>query len=233
MMVEADLGNSRMKWRLLSGGVVVAFGCCEYANLSLWSVSGRVTRIRVSCVAGDVQRLHFVARCMELFNVEPEFAQVNSRLGSVSCAYQDYKSFGVDRWLALLAAYNRCSGAAIVVDCGTAITVDLLRANGLHQGGYILPGFELMVNSLSVDTANVKVLIKSPAVSLKLGSTTSECVSHGVLMSIVSLLESTQKKEPTASLILTGGASACLLPYFVNAEWVESLVLDGLEIALP
>jgi type III pantothenate kinase len=233
MIVEADLGNSRIKWRLLAEGVVVAFGCYEYANLSSWCVYQPVTRIRVSCVTSEVKRLQFIVRCQELFSIEPEFAQVSASLGGVACAYKDYKTLGIDRWLALLAAYKRCSGAAIVVDCGTAITIDLLAANGLHRGGYILPGFDLMLSSLSEDTASVQVSIHDTPMSLDLGGATSECVSHGVLMSIVSLVETVQKMEPAASLMLTGGAGASLCRYLVGAEWAESLVLDGLVVALP
>tara|TARA_B100000809_G_scaffold167785_1_gene165140 strand:+ start:2413 stop:3114 length:702 start_codon:yes stop_codon:yes gene_type:complete len=233
MIVEADLGNSRMKWRLLSEDVVVALGCYEYADLSSWCVHEPVTRIRASCVTSDVKRLQFVARCRELFSVEPEFAQVSASLGGVTGAYKDYKTLGIDRWVAMLAAYKRCSGATLVVDCGTATTVDLLAANGLHRGGYILPGFDLMLSSLSADTASVQVPRHDTPVSLGLGNTTNECVAHGALMSIVSLVESIQKKEPAASLILTGGAGGLLCSYLDGAEWVESLVLDGLVVALP
>ena len=233
MILEVDLGNSRMKWRVVDKGNVVTLGCCEYENLSSWCVYEPVTYIRAGCVASDDKRSRFVARCRDLFKVEPEFARVSARLGGVTCAYKDYESLGVDRWLALLAAYNRCAGAAIVVDCGTAITVDYMTANGLHCGGYILPGFDSMLGSLGADTSSVKVSMHDPALSLEWGRTTGECVSHGVLMSIVSLLESAQKKESAASLILTGGAGVRLLPYLSGVEWVESLVLDGLVVALP
>ncbi|MDP1069535.1 type III pantothenate kinase, partial [Klebsiella pneumoniae] len=64
---------------------------------------------------------------------------------------------GVDRWLAMLAAWQRVGQSCWVVDCGSAITLDLLDAEGRHQGGYILPGLRLMQQSLLGNTAEVRV----------------------------------------------------------------------------
>jgi type III pantothenate kinase len=63
------------------------------------------------------------------------------KLGNVSNAYADYNRLGVDRWLTLLAANVRGDADAIIIDAGSAITIDLLSRKLSHLGGAILPGF--------------------------------------------------------------------------------------------
>ncbi|MCP3690402.1 MAG: type III pantothenate kinase, partial [Gammaproteobacteria bacterium] len=67
------------------------------------------------------------------------------RCGSVVNGYSSPESMGVDRWLALLGAADVEQHDAIVVDAGSAITVDLLRGDGQHLGGAILPGFDTSI----------------------------------------------------------------------------------------
>ncbi len=67
--------------------------------------------------------------------------QPQARSGKIISAYPNPQAIGIDRWLALLGAANLTRSDAIVVDAGSAITVDLLTADGKHQGGAILPGF--------------------------------------------------------------------------------------------
>jgi type III pantothenate kinase len=74
------------------------------------------------------------------------FAQVSqiftqAKLGQVTNAYHEYYRLGVDRWLTLLAASAREEDDVIVIDAGSAITIDLLSRQYSHQGGAILPGF--------------------------------------------------------------------------------------------
>ncbi|MCP4490503.1 MAG: type III pantothenate kinase [Gammaproteobacteria bacterium] len=59
--------------------------------------------------------------------------------------YSTPEGMGVDRWLALLGAADIVERDVIIVDAGSAITVDLLRNNGQHLGGAILPGFDTSI----------------------------------------------------------------------------------------
>ena len=61
--------------------------------------------------------------------------------GHVVNGYSNPRGIGVDRWLAVLGAASLTDKDAIVVDAGSAITLDLLKADGRHLGGAILPGF--------------------------------------------------------------------------------------------
>ncbi len=74
-----------------------------------------------------------LAQISQIFS-QPKFAQVTN-------AYHDYTRLGVDRWLTLLAAYVREKTDVIIIDAGSAITIDLLSRKHSHLGGAILPGF--------------------------------------------------------------------------------------------
>jgi len=252
MILDVDLGNTRLKWRVLSSPVVS--GICEYENLHAWvlplsvSAKGRVKRVRVSAVVGAALRQEFVSWSQRVLNLQPEFAVVVELCAQVRCVYQPLNSLGVDRWLAMLAAWRlengggsvrQVSRACVVVDCGTAITVDVLTATGLHQGGYILPGFNLMAESLGVATANARLAAVSVGVGL--GSNTSECIAHGGVAAVVALIEGvyssvSQSVGEKPAMMLTGGAVDVLLPFLQDLEHVtavDTLVLDGLTLALP
>lgn len=234
MIFEADLGNTRLKWRLWDG-VEVDSGVCEYSQLASVPAHSSVTRVRASAVVSKDVKDEFSAWVRQRYGVEVEFARVSQSCAGVQCAYRDTARLGVDRWLALLAANDMYRRPLVVVDCGTAITVDVLGADMMHEGGYILPGFSLMHQALGVNTASVAVSGDRRG-SIALGKSTEECVSNGVLMSVVALLKVLVRQWGEGDdllLVVTGGDGRKLLPIFPDAQWSESLVLDGLAIALP
>lgn len=234
MIFEADLGNTRLKWRLLDG-VEVDAGVCDYSELDRIPVCSSVRRVRASAVVSQNLISVFSAWAAKAFAVEVELARVSETSQGVLCAYRDNNSFGVDRWLALQAAKSKFCRPLIVVDCGTAITVDVLGRGGEHMGGYILPGFELMHKSLLAGTADLTVQGEI-ARSIELGRNTEGCMSNGILMSVVGLLRELMRQQQLNAellLVVTGGAGEQLLSFFPGAKWEQSLVLDGLAVALP
>ena len=77
--------------------------------------------------------------------VKPQELSAQARCADIISAYPEFNRLGVDRWLALLGAAEVTRRDAIVIDAGSAITVDLLRADGQHLGGAIMPGFNTSV----------------------------------------------------------------------------------------
>ena len=59
----------------------------------------------------------------------------------------------MDRWLAMVGAFQLRRNAMLVVDLGTAVTADLVDENGLHLGGYICPGLSLLRKSVTYSYA--------------------------------------------------------------------------------
>ena len=150
-------------------------------------------------------------------------------------AYRDPAQLGVDRWLAALAAFAAERSAVCVIDAGTALTVDIVDDSGLHLGGLIAPGPELMRESLVRGTAqlasgcieqvNAFADNTADAISLGCGDAT-----RGVLRGVAERLESRAPGE-RYRWYLTGGA-APLVAALLERQWIQvpDLVLRGLAV---
>lgn len=77
-------------------------------------------------------------------------------MAGVRNGYADYQRLGMDRWLAIIGAYQLARGACLVLDLGTAITADYVNAAGEHLGGYICPGLPLMRGLLRTHTQRIR-----------------------------------------------------------------------------
>ena len=154
---------------------------------------------------------------------------VSVMAGGVSCGYKDPATLGVDRWLAMVAAYARYQEALIGVEAGSAVTIDVLRADGYHLGGYILPGIALMRDALWSGTRQVKADLGENAF-IDPAIDTEGAVNHGSLLSIIATIEKIVKTYPSR-LILTGGSAEAILRHLnIEGDFQPELVLDGLLI---
>ena len=239
MILELDIGNSRIKWRTLAAqGQAVARGHLSRRDLSgemswgeLLPVQG-IRRIRVSNVAGPEVAAHLDRWARDVLGIVPEYARATARTAGVTSGYGEPEKLGVDRWLALLAAWQELDRACVVVDAGTAVTVDVLDGSGTHQGGYIVPGLTLMLNALLSGTSGVR-LSAGPVASLAAGNCTSDAVLQGCTAMTVALIERARSGSELP-LVLTGGDAELLAPWLAAPSLLcPELVLDGLGLALP
>lgn len=245
MILELDIGNTRVKWRLIDrAGQPVDTGAVAALDQLPGALAGRaLERARVACVRPG-ELVPIVAEILRSgWGIEPEVARVQRVCGGVTVAYRDPQRLGVDRWLTLLAAHRLSAGAAVIVDCGTAMTVDLLTAGGEHLGGYIVPGLRLGPLALTEHTA---IRLESePRWAVDPGTSTEEAIYHGVLLMLSSLLNATLARElPRLAgpqdpvLFLTGGDAPLLRPLLsvdhrFDIRETSGLVFEGLGIALP
>ena len=136
---------------------------------------------------------------------------------------------GVDRWLAMLAANVHNEGALCVIDAGTAVTVDLVSAEGAHEGGYILPGADLMRRALSSETDRIQVgALETPRIGP--GNTTKACVTAGSWRAVIGAVQSTMAVYPEHRALLTGGAATTLKDLGLAATHSPDLVMEGLRL---
>ena len=151
---------------------------------------------------------------------------------------------GIDRLLNGVAANSgRQPGeSAVVVDSGTATTVDRVSAEGAFEGGAILPGFELAGLSLHRYTALLPQIVpeelrQNDLDPLPLGKNTREAIRSGIFWGQVGAVrELVRRLVPTGrrlNLLLTGGGAPLLLPHLQDLGTVrleEHLPLKGLAI---
>lgn len=150
-MLLADIGNSSIKlqwWQAgglqSSASIRIKQGWTQFLQNYLASVE--VSECHYACVPGSLAGDEF-HRCLDgkiLPINRHQLASQKSGTGVIS-AYPEAQRLGVDRWLALLGGASVVNRDAIIVDAGSAITVDLLRESGPHLGGAILPGFNTSI----------------------------------------------------------------------------------------
>ncbi len=240
MILEIDVGNTRIKWRTLNNGAVADRGAVPKESLDQWLLnlgSSQVPeKIRLSCVANQtiVQRLVEQAKHWGCLLQE---AKTNRIAAGVRCGYKEPEALGVDRWLAVVSAFNKFKQPCVVVDAGSALTVDLIDGAGQHLGGYIVPGLGMMREALFEGTSQVKVDTLAKA-SVSPGGSTKEAVTNGSLFMIKSMIESAAEslgsKAGIVQLVITGGDGDYLIKVLnEKACYLPDLVMDGLALVIP
>lgn len=234
MRLLIDWGNSRIKWARASGGRLS--GASQAASLAelgaAWRALQPPDEVLVSSVVGSADNAALTSLCRELWGLAPYFARTQADAHGVRIAYAEPEKLGVDRWLAMIAARRISSGPSLVVDCGTAVTLDALDADGVHQGGLIAPGLHMMWDALFSQT---HIPPEPPSgFSGELGKDTPECASAGALSAVCGLIERTHARLADRwgaqfRLILTGGDAARLTQQLSCPLDIRPLlVLDGL-----
>lgn len=237
--LELDAGNTFIKWRLQQAGQTLAAGrwlTAEFVPECLAQCPERPQQVWLGSVAGADLNARLTAAVMSTWGVALQQARTQAVCGAVQNSYADPSRMGVDRWLAMLAAWHRVQNACCVVDAGSAITVDILDHQGRHQGGYILPGLKLMQTSLLGRTAEVRVEQALDQVALEPGCSTEEAVAHGAQLLLLALAERVEKGVPGQAhalpILVTGGDAETLMMHLTTARHCPDLVLEGLQWAL-
>ena len=232
MILDIDAGNTRIKWRVLDQGRAISCGdqltesVRQLAALDITDAES-IQRIRLSSVAGS----DIIESLQNQFNCPLEFAVVDESAAGIICGYKDYQQLGVDRWLAVIAAHKKTADSLIVIDAGSAVTIDIVGAQGAHQGGYIVPGLRLMHQALWQGTEHIKVEAKSVANITIPGQSTDDAVDKGCLLLLVSTIESLVNQYG-CKLVITGGDGLILRDQLsVPADYYPDLVLEGLAVA--
>jgi type III pantothenate kinase len=150
----------------------------------------------------------------------------------VKSSYGDPAQLGADRWAAVIGTRALHESAAIVVNAGTAITVDALTADGVFLGGLILPGLTLMRDALAERTAQ---LPRADGAFAFFPASTADAIASGALNAACGAIErmadylAASGGEPPVA-VLSGGDAARLAPHLaVETRLVDNLVLEGLR----
>lgn len=149
-------------------------------------------------------------------------------------AYQNNAALGVDRWLALVGLRAIYKGPAIVVDIGTAVTVELMDEFGQHKGGWIIPGMEMMINSLMAGTERVASDYQLEGIGFACSTAkgvTNGCLAaiNGVVQQAIVQARSALGSRMTPRVVLTGGQAEVVSSVLTVKHDVDPmLVLRGL-----
>jgi len=241
MNLLVDIGNARIKWALqdkdkLQPGSPLLRHNKAFKDLArpTWKDLEPPQRVIVSNVAGPDYEKSVQTWVKRRWKIVPEFLHATPEQCGVVNAYKEPARLGADRWANLLAAHTRCRGPVVIVDCGTAITIDALAADGRHLGGLIAPGIDLMTSSLIDKAPGIEIAHRENQDITLLGSSTEVGVSGGVLYAVVSLvdrvlLDLKSELGQATKLIITGGDAERISPLLSTQPVYEpDLVLAGL-----
>ena len=133
-----DIGNSAIKWRTSESKIFSE----DIDNFSITALNqSSIAWLSAVAHSGIVQEIstHF-----EAINI----IKPHKRFGNLTLSYDDPSMLGADRFLAMLGAINHFPyNPLLVIDIGSAITFDVVDKNGLHHGGYIMPGMKALRGS--------------------------------------------------------------------------------------
>ena len=232
MILVIDAGNSRIKWGLWEDRGFVARGAVLTERPSdladALHALPRATKAIGSNVAGVVVEAQ-IDQVLSPWGVRAQWIRSQPSQCGVVNSYIDPVQLGTDRWAALVGAHTKFAEACIVVNAGTAVTIDALTADGRFLGGLILPGIELMGSALSSGTARLpREIGKFEAFP----TTTANAIYSGALQGICGAIERMERALTSTGqvrVVVSGGAGEVVSTHIGRpVTTAADLVLDGL-----
>ncbi len=254
MLIVIDAGNTRTKWAVLtSDGHLGEMQITPNKTLAQSILKDNLVgaeKVVIANVAGDVM-------AQQLLNIMPAhvavtFLEASNEACNIVNRYQDIAALGVDRWAAAIAVWNQLQQPAIVVNAGTAITIDSLTVDspfeltvlertiskkGVYLGGTIMPGLYAMHHGLDSHTANLPPVSMGEVVEFPVN--TYDAMKTGCMNAVVGsiLLQMEQLEKQCAFLpkiVITGGDAVkvahALKIHVKHVVVAEDLVLQGLAL---
>jgi len=264
-ILSFDIGNSRIKWALWrvsndclddsglgeiieAGSVLSSVDSLRTLMQQLSNSYQKLERILAVNVAGEAIEHVLINSVKQAWEKEVRFLRTSARFSGrgrvLTHAYSDPAFHGADRWAGLIAASHEFSGALCVISAGTAITFDLLEADGKHLGGRILPSLQTMKEALLADAAGVDVAHEDMFQVVKdvpalFANDTQGAISSGVYYLLAAgLREACAQAEEVLSqpptFIVTGGGAQQVMQWLQMPEIKHrpNLILQGVCIAL-
>ena len=237
MLLVIDIGNSRTKWALAGDdGNLTEFEVCMNVNIAASNLSAAAQKadsVLIANVAGEAiaQQITLLLKPLAV-----NFLTASPLACGVTNGYAESAKLGADRWAALVAAWQRTKHATVVVNAGTAITIDVLDEKGCFLGGSIMPGLRLMHASLSDNTARLKI---GEGISKNFPNNTQDAIATGNINAVTGAIGIMLKRLEKQcgwlpKLILSGGdANKIAEALKLNLKQViitENLVLQGLVL---
>jgi type III pantothenate kinase len=234
-----DLGNSRLKWAISNGeawhaGEPIAHTRSGFGDLS--PLFEAAAGVREACLCSTALSLTAAleAELQDRAGIQTRrFGSPKEALG-IRSAYDEPETLGADRFLAMAGARAMVREAFLIVDAGTALTLDLVDEDGQHIGGLIVPGPVLMREALHRGTAGVRA--EGIPRLHEFARNTKDAVWSGACLAAIALVEHTHRKATLGvgahvELILTGGTMPALVQHLpLQHRSVPDLVLRGLAV---
>ncbi len=208
MIIGIDCGNSYIKIGFFEEGKLKNLLKFPSVDIQKFKIPSELKKLEIEFVAIASVSPSASKKIEESFSpLKKEILKIKPQDCNIPLNIENKKTVGVDRVLNCKAAFSIFKKPCIIIDIGTAITIDVVNKKGNFAGGVILPGPELWIKSLKTTS-----LIKSPSLLKKnilVGKNTNECITsginNGIPGAIENIVEKLKKFYKNPVVILTGG----------------------------
>ncbi|MCK7459370.1 type III pantothenate kinase [Idiomarina aminovorans] len=255
-MLLIDAGNTRSKfaWWNTHTDEIEMLGAISHQSwlndlsqplkdLLLEVVSGRQIQHEqqaIGCSVAAVQVMDTLNSSLAELGINVLWQKTKTEQAGVINGYnQQPERLGADRWMALLGCHEQVKANALIVDAGTALTIDWLTAKGQHMGGWIVPGRQLILNALGQGAANLKGITVDDIGrdGLAAGKNTYDGIAQGTEAALTGAiaqaihLSARYFSEEPFEIVVTGGDSEHLMR---TLSWAfrryDDLLFKGLRL---
>lgn len=248
MLLAIDSGNTRTKWAVFNDqGEILHHGVClntEIEAIDFLPLTLVYERAIISSVAGE-QLAAALAKKLTHLGVAIHWLKSTAKCGNVLNRYSTPENFGTDRWASLIAAWHIKQASCVVVNAGTAVTIDALSVNNGQAefiGGMILPGIDLMLKSLGTATAQLPniaseqpttaginqqhdIFAKNTIEAMRIGALNAAC---GAILQMLAALSA--KCEHAPYIVLSGGDAQRIHDNLSGDVTSRVLIVDNLVL---
>lgn len=247
MLLAIDVGNTQTVIGLFTDGqlvdhwriATVAERTSDELALAfeqLLAVSGHEdVEVEGIAICSGVPRVTAELRSMaqRYFDLVPLVIEPGVKTG-MPILYENPKEVGADRIANAVGAFDRFGGPAIVVDFGTANTIDAVSANGEYLGGAIFPGIEVSLDALFGRAAGLR-RVELVAPKNVIGKTTAEAIQSGAVYGfsgqVDALVTKFIEELGPSTVVATGGLAELIAPTSTTIQCVDPwITLHGLQL---
>jgi type III pantothenate kinase len=248
-----DVGNTRLKW-----AAVESTQQPSDRQKKLWAYSGSISSKSLASPEHKVELADYIAKTLpkpdaigftcvagkeaiqNLQSLFPQWSDItwkqligNSPFAGLRSLYQDPGQLGSDRWAAVIGARALSNANTLIINAGTATTIDLLGANGVHYGGWILPGLELMQKSLAGNTAQLPLAVRDES-SNGFGLSTNNAIIGGCDAAQLGAIQyaiqlAKEMNHPVEKVWIDGGNAKILAAEMSKAKTQSPLAIETIE----
>ena len=247
-MLLIDNGNTRTKFAIYDNNQLVFEDKIVNSQLHQQLTEQWLTQLNrhlnddsrcIGCYVGEQGSVNIIEERLATLSRSVTWLSAAANYGDLINGYgRDWDKLGADRWFALLGYRQHSTDNAVIIDAGTALTIDWLKSDGEHQGGWIIPGRRLMQESLHQGTANLNDLLTESCFRVP-ATNTQQGMSYGVHYALVGAISQALMasgdifEQQPFSIVVTGGDGERLLKSLqsvqaINYTRIDDLVFKGL-----
>jgi len=252
MLLTIDAGNTRTKWVVFNAlGKITKHDVCLNSEIDSANFSPKLLGYNcavISNVAGEQHAMR-LAEKLSPYHLPAHWVKAAPQACHVINRYSKPETLGTDRWAALIAAWDIKHAPCVVVNAGTAVTIDALNRceinhepHGEFIGGLILPGLNLMQQSLGLATAQLPKTDASQAQALATAApklddifakNTADAIHNGALHAIVGAVQHmvdalTQHSQQVPYIIISGGNALIIKNSLTRYVTNQAIIVDNL-----